>query len=250
MDAAEFVYWVNQNAARITEYSNGGDGSDGKCDCIGLVIGAWRLSGNKWPWTHGSNYCARYLTDKLGYDQSLHLGDLVYKARKPGESGYSLPDRYMDSGDLLDYYHVGVVTQESPLQITHCTSVQGGIKRDSKRGAWHYSGQFSKVDYEEVEPVGDIMVVWSENGKPVNLRNSYSTAASIIKQVPCGATVEVLKYVTDKWAMVRYGEHVGYMMTEFLREPDASNTDKAAKAVALLEQAVELQRQAIEMLKG
>ena len=83
MTAEDFVVWVNKNAARVTEYSNGGDGSNGKCDCIGLIIGAWRLSGNKWPWIHGSNYTARYLSDNLGPDQPLELGDLVYKMVDP-----------------------------------------------------------------------------------------------------------------------------------------------------------------------
>ena len=235
MDAAEFVYWINQNAARITEYSNGGDGSNGKSDCIGLIIGAWRLSGNKWPWTHGSNYTARYLTDKLGYDQDLHLGDLVYKARKPGESGYSLPDRYMDSGDLLDYYHVGVVTQEDPLQITHCTSVPGGIKRDSKRGAWHYSGMFSKLENGGGQVIGKAYVT----GGKLNLRNSYSRAAKVIAQIPNGSEVEIIEVVNDDWDKVTWNGLTGYCMSKYL-------TDEPDTDVMPLEERVELAKELLE----
>ena len=36
-----------------------GDGSDGYCDCIGLVIGAVRRMGLKWTGIHGSNWAAR-----------------------------------------------------------------------------------------------------------------------------------------------------------------------------------------------
>lgn len=47
MTPSEFVAWINRNAARVTHYEKGGDGSgDGGCDCIGLIIGAWRMSGN------------------------------------------------------------------------------------------------------------------------------------------------------------------------------------------------------------
>lgn len=44
----------------------------------------------------------------------LFVGEIVYKARKPGDSSYNLPDRYKaDGGDLLDYYHVGMVKRPS-----------------------------------------------------------------------------------------------------------------------------------------
>ena len=108
MDNAQFVEWVEKNAARVHEYKLGCDGSNGKCDCIGLIIGAWRMAGNQWPWTHGSNYTARYLITGLGKNQPLRLGDLVFKGKQPGDSGYALPVKYKDSGDLTDYYHVGV----------------------------------------------------------------------------------------------------------------------------------------------
>lgn len=53
------------------------------------------------------------------------MGEIVYKARKPGDSSYNLPDRYKaNGGDLLDYYHVGVVTKVRPLEITHCSTMK------------------------------------------------------------------------------------------------------------------------------
>ena len=225
MTAAEFVNWVNKNAVRVTHYEKGGDGSNGGCDCIGLIIGAWRMAGQSWPWTHGSNYAARYLTANLGADQALKLGDLVYKARPPGAAGYDLPERYKDGPDLLDYYHVGVVTCAEPLQITHCTTVDGGIKRDTTRGKWQYSGQFSKVDYES----GGIMVkkiVWTANGKPLNLRKSFSTSSTIIAKMPVGSEVNVIDYPNDTWANVEYKDKIGYCVTEYLRDPDAEPENK------------------------
>ena len=69
------------------------------------------------------------------------LGELVYKARRPSDSGYDLHGRYLQggrywTGDTLDYYHVGIVTGVSPLEITHCTSTNGvdGITTDRRLG--------------------------------------------------------------------------------------------------------------------
>lgn len=77
---------------------------------------------------------------KVSSEKQLNLGDLVFKGRAPGEANYSLPTKYKSSGDLTDYYHVGVVTRLVPFEITHCTGVEGGIKRDSKLGKWAYAG--------------------------------------------------------------------------------------------------------------
>lgn len=217
MTASEFVQWIEKNAARVTHYEKGGDGSNGGCDCIGLIIGAWRMAGNSWPWTHGSNYTARYLTRYLGMDRVLLLGDLVYKARPPGAKGYDLPDQYKNGTDLLDYYHVGVVTSTAPLIITHCST--GGIHRDTKRGDWHYSGEFSKIEYSTGGDTPLIKIVWTENGKPLNLRKSYSTSATIIAKMPVGSEVEVIDYPNATWANVKYKDKIGYCVTEFLKDP-------------------------------
>ena len=49
MNTADFVALVERNAACVTVYKNGGDGSGEKCDCIGLIIGAARLGGPQQP---------------------------------------------------------------------------------------------------------------------------------------------------------------------------------------------------------
>lgn len=219
MNNVEFVSWIGKNAARVTHYKNGGDGSgDGGCDCIGLVIGAWRMSGNKWPWTHGTNYAARYLTRGLAADQPLRLGDLVYKAREPGEAGYDLPSTYRGHHDKRDYYHVGVVTAASPLEITHCTGVPGGIKRDTKRGKWKYSGQFSKITYSEEPMSGYTATVYAPNGGKVNLRNGPGTSYDVIARIPTGTQVETISETKTGWVFIRAGSRQGYMNAEYLRD--------------------------------
>lgn len=150
MKLSVFMEGIDENVARVREYVNGGDGTGGECDCIGLIIGAIRLKGGSWTGTHGSNYAARYEMNsfsEIPSVDSLRYGDIVYKHYKPSDSGYALPSRYDDHEDQNDYYHVGVVTSVDPLEITHCTTVSGGIKRDSSLGAWSHFGRLSKIEY-------------------------------------------------------------------------------------------------------
>lgn len=227
MTAKDFVEWIKKNAARVKEYKEGGDGTGGKCDCIGLIIGAWRMAGNKWSGIHGSNYAARNMTDGLAEGQPLHLGNLVYKARKPGESGYKLPDRYKKHPDKNDYYHVGVVTRVNPLEITHCTSVPGGIQRDSTRGKWKYSGKLRGISEETMSYTAKVT---APSGKTVNLRAKPSKSAKILYKVPIGGIVYT-EGTEGNFTRCTYEDEsegileTGYMLTEFLEYiPDGSGT--------------------------
>lgn len=133
-------------------YRSGGSGTDGTCDCIGLVIGTVRRAGGVWPGLHGSNYAARSETEGLARidgARSLRIGELVYKAREPGEAGYALPDKYRKggkiyTGDLRDYYHVGIVESVSPLRIRHMSTP--GILTDTSLGKWKYHGWCGRVE--------------------------------------------------------------------------------------------------------
>ncbi|MBR1585923.1 MAG: SH3 domain-containing protein [Clostridia bacterium] len=230
----EFLRCVEENVKRIKRYQLGGDGSGGGCDCIGLIIGAVRLAGVKWPWTHGSNYAARYRVrglHRVTKASQLRLGDLVFKAREPGEAGYALPEKYASSGDLRDYYHVGGVTSVNPLIITHCTGVAGGIKRDTTLGQWRWAGELNLVDYNEggdgkVEALYKA-VVTASSGKTVNLRKSASANAKVIEAVPIGTVVDVTEETNDTWAKVDDGGVAGYMMRKFLLRSDESSLSRA-----------------------
>lgn len=211
MTRAQFVEKVAENAARVQKYRLGGDGSDGTCDCIGLIIGALRLAGEKWTGTHGSNWTARNSVEglcKISGASVLQEGDVVFKAREPEQQGYALPMAYADHPDRLDYYHVGVVMSTQPLEIIHCTGVQGGIKRDSALGAWRYRGVLKQVE--------EIAVTLKQvTGGKLALRKAPDKGANVVCYLPEGAQVEVLGE-TGAWSRVRYGERQGYSMTEFL----------------------------------
>ncbi len=239
-----FLRCVRENAARVREYEQGHDGSDGKCDCIGLIIGALGLAGFRWPGTHGSNWAARNAMSTLNYIDTQYdtfLGEIVYKAKSPGEDGYSLPDRYKNSGDFLDYYHVGVVTGIDPLEITHCTSVQGGIKRDTTLGAWRWGGKLKYVDYNEggkpMEPIYQAKV-HADNDYPVKMREQASTKAEVLAKIPQGTIVDVLGIVgSDEgdWGFILYGDQTGYMMNKFLVPVNEGEADGETVPVRLFD---------------
>ena len=79
----DFLRGVQEIKSEAPTYREGGDGSDGTCDCIGLIIGAIRRAGGRWTGTHGSNYAARFAVDGLFRQvdaADLEPGWLVFKA--------------------------------------------------------------------------------------------------------------------------------------------------------------------------
>lgn len=229
----KFLEKVQEIANSKPSYELGQDGSDGTCDCIGLIIGAIRRAGGSWKGIHGSNYAARYeMRDLLPIVSAgdLSVGDVVYKAYNPGDSGYNLPDRYKDHPDQRDYYHVGVVTATNPLEITHCTGP--GIVRDAKLGKWTYRGRLEKVDYDgtsqEVGTMVQTATVVADSGDDVKMRSTPSQTDGLYWKVPVGDKVQVA-YVEGEWAKVRHQGRTGYMMVEYL-EMDAQELPAAGSS--------------------
>ena len=236
-----FLEKVEEIAQSNPSYKEGRDGSDGTCDCIGLIIGAIRRAGGAWNGIHGSNYAARYEMRELlpVMDAGeLNLGEVVYKARMPGQTGYDLPERYGADPDNRDYYHIGVVTAVEPLEITHCTGP--GIVRDTKLGRWTYRGRLEKVDYdgtEVVETMVQTATVVADSGDDVKMRSTPSKTDGLYYKVPVGATVQVAS-VDGEWAKVRYQDRTGYMMVEYLemdvQEPPTSGSSSGSTGGELI----------------
>lgn len=209
-----------------------GDGSDGYCDCIGLVIGAIRRMGLKWTGIHGTNWAARKEFVKLKKVQSesdLEFGDVVLKGRTKGTANWKLPSRYQKggkyyNGDLTDYYHAGVVTNVNPLRITHMSSK---MTVDTKVGKWNYYGKLSilaraaggitpKPDVDPVVPTtGTYAIVVAESGSTVNFRKTPYTYGALIQRIPLGTKVEIVA-PGETWATIKYNNKTGYIMAKFL----------------------------------
>ena len=228
MTVNDFVSAVNRNASRVTSYKHGGDGNDGTCDCIGLIIGAARLCGEKWTGTHGSNYAARNAVNGLTQIKSvsqLSLGNIVFKAKTQSESGWSLPSKYYSSGDMNDYYHVGVVTGVNPLEITHCSSPSNPILRDKKIGKWKYVGKLKLIDYDGgddpviSDKLGTIVLPAGATGSTVNMRNQASISSKLVARVPVGSQVTIEKDLGE-WMYIHWNTNVGYMMSNYIEYAD------------------------------
>lgn len=239
MKNTEFVKRVLEIAETNPTYRTGGDGSDGTCDCIGLIMGAL---GKDLP-MHSTNYFIRYELadepDAITDGTEMQLGDLVIKARSETNPRYDLHERYKPGGryyiidDLLDYYHIGVVTGVNPLIITHCTETGliNGIARDYTLEGWTHVGFADDLEYEgqwddAAALVHDIAIVYSEDGNPVRLRSKPTTEGgyNTIVKVPFGAQVEVVES-DGTWSTVRWDGKRGYMQNQYLRVIGVAQAD-------------------------
>lgn len=207
-----------------------GDGSDGYCDCIGLIIGAIRRMGLKWTGIHGSNWCARKemqdLQEIKSQDQ-LEPGDIVLKAVPQGHKNWALPSRYRIggkyyNGDLNDYYHAGVVYSVNPFQIRHMSSKMTIDKTYKTYYPWTHFGKSTilvkaagGITPTPVPTPGTQAVVVAESGKTVNMRVQPNIKARLIMRVPLGTIVDIVS-PGEEWCQIAYGGKTGYMMAKFL----------------------------------
>lgn len=236
-----FINNILEIQAREPTYRTGGVGADGTCDCVGLIMGAMYEAGHKKYDMHSSNYFARYQMEELypvSRAEHLFTGMIVYKAR---EDRSQLHERYQQggryyTGDLLDYYHVGVVLTANPLAIIHCTSGDGvnGVTVDNKMGRWAFGGRLKDVDYsndgidtvEEEKPMEPYTAtVTAPSGSTVNMRMRPDESAAVVVRVPIGSTVDV-QAQADGWARIVWNGTVGYMMDKFLTETKLAANDE------------------------
>lgn len=238
MNISTFLAGVARIADARPVYREGGSGKDGTCDCIGLIIGAL----DKKYAMHSTNYFVRYQmrsVDALLDEGQLHPGSIVYKSRRDTSNlnvRYQAGGRYY-TGDLLDYYHVGVVTKIDPLEITHCTSSGNvnGITTDSSIRAWSHFGDLLDVDYDQEEAVQMAQyraAVTAKSGKTVKMRKRPDPVADVLDKIPLGQTVDVLEHA-DGWAKIRWGEKTGYMMAEFLQKLDFEVVETTGEGVTI-----------------
>lgn len=205
-----------------------------KCDCIGMIKYSFRMNHVTFS-TTGTNDTFRTKVINIRTINSpsvLKVGDVVFKARKPGESGYNLPSKYKPggsgyNGDLTDYTHIGVVKSINPLRIIHMTSPTA--KTDCSIGSglsrWRFAADmkpqyinYSTEPSEEPKPViSKTALVIAQSGRWVKMRSSPTTLCKLYDEVPVGAIVKVTGTSGD-WTQIDYGKRKGwFMMTKFLK---------------------------------
>ena len=140
------------------------------------------------------------------------------------------PAKFKGDG-LGNASHIGLCTMPRGEGAIHSSASRGCVaeskfKGKSINGGWNKVGLWDQVAYDyggggtpapepEPEPLPDTATVYAENGKPVNLRKKASKLSALVDKVPCGETVEVLRYDFD-WSFIRWKKKTGYMMSAFL----------------------------------
>lgn len=242
-----FVARVEQIAARKPVYRIGGVGRDGTCDCIGLIMGAMYELGHAKYDMHSTNYFARYqiLELKDASEKAMFVGQLLLRSRANQDK---LNTRYLPggryyTGDLLDYYHIAVVTSVKPLRIVECTEygdVKGIVVNDKFRN-WHHGGKLRGVDYDDMggiyEPGSEVFMalynaIVNTQEDPLTMR--ATAGGRKIGEIPRGETVEVL--AEGEWALVRYGEKRGYVSSKYIeRIADPENMITVSADVTIID---------------
>lgn len=232
-----FLSMAQKIASEKQKYALRHDGSDGECDCIGLVIGAIRRAGGTWSGIHGSNYAARNemesLTKIVG-TPDLQAGYLVYKAAEPGTKKWRLPARYKNSEDQRDYYHVGIVVSVNPTRILHMTTPT--TKIDTSIGQWSWTGKLKMVDYtgdnrRDEETMETRIIRGGNESRGINMRAAASTGSKLLQIIPQGSTVDLMES-GGTWSRIKFNGIEGWVMTKFVQgEPETPADEQAGELV-------------------
>lgn len=208
-----------------------------QCDCIGMVKYGLRQCGVTLT-TSGTNWTIRNQVENIREIKStadLKKGDVVFKRKAQGDSGYNLPAKYRKggsayNGDLNDYPHIGTVKSVKPLRIIHMTSPTA--KTDTSIGKWKVAADLKKAYInDEVtltptvtpdptpEPAAtteEYAIVVAPTGKWVKMRKEPKTSCRLWEEIPVGAKVKVETHGYE-WTKISYGKRKNwYMMTKFL----------------------------------
>lgn len=239
------------------KYEKGCDGSNGKCDCIGMGRGALKREGvEDVKGMNGTNYAARHTIldlQKIKKVEQLQVGDVVLKVRDKDDESMRLPDQYRKGGNdysktwgETNFTHIGYVVSINPLRIMHMTSPTAKI--DTSLGKWTYFGRLPWIDYDSQPAEGNDVsettkwaTVWAEKGSTVKMRAKPSTMCRLYWEVPVGAQV-VLMEKGETWSEIIYAGQSGYMMTKFLREGEQIQLYTVTIKGLTKEQAEELAR--------
>lgn len=224
LDCKTFLTKVEEIAAEEPAYREGGSGTDGTCDCIGLIIGAIRRAGGSWTGMHGSNYAARNEMEYLHpitTASPLIVGEAVFKALSPGDEKYDLPSRYDGDPDRHDYNHVGVVISVDPLRIRHMTTPKPKI--DTSLGKWKYHGWLKKISNGGSAEMQETVIIRGGNeSATINMRSGPSRSNKIIGDILQGQAAILLETVNDDWCKVRVNGKTGYVQQVFVRRTSSS----------------------------
>lgn len=229
MTVDQFINGCDDIIASKPDYELGCSNTK-KCDCIGMVKYSARKNNVTFS-TSGTNDTFRTKITNIRPLSSVSVlkrGDVVFKSKNPGVSGYNLPSKYKKggigyNGDLTDYTHIGVIKSINPLKIIHMTSPTS--KTDTVIGNWKYAAELNIVDYGSNIDIGNNdnitpkkAVVFAEKGLWVKMRAQPNTKCALYDNIAVGSEVTILSENGD-WTQISYGKRKGwYMMSKFLKK--------------------------------
>lgn len=217
-------------------WAYGAETRTGQVDCSGAFVWSYQRHGHSLY--HGSNRMAREEVEALipiG-EATLVPGMAAFKRREPGASGYALPSSYKPggahfSGDLADYYHVGLIDEDTS-RVLNAQSASTGFVASPITQNWSHVARLSRVDYGPREEISTTqLTIHADNGKAVNLRAAPSTGAARLAQLPVGTAVELIAEAGD-WAQVNASGKAGYVMRAYLREPSLTLEERLTRLEA------------------
>lgn len=233
-------------------WAYGADTRRGNVDCSGAFVWAYQQHGH--TIYHGSNRMARVEVEQLiPIEQAVIVpGMAAFKRRLPGAEYYALPSGYQPggahyNGDLSDYYHVGLVDDDTS-RVLNAQGAATGFVSSPITQSWSHVGYLTQVDYGDAKedvPMSEITTatVWAASGSTVNLRSKPDGA--LIGRVPVGATVTVSGH-QDGWSRVAYNDQTGWMMDKYLSTGGDPAQDATANGDTV---SITLTRTAAEQLR-
>ena len=208
-----------------------GKAEKGCVGCAGAFSYAFRALGGRIA--HGSNTIARrYITGGMRPISEAQPGMAAFKAKSPGEDGYSLPAKFQPGGasydgNLTDYYHIGLVDEDTGY-VLNAKGTNSGFCRDklTAKNGWDCVAYLKNVDYggkDKPDEKGDdmeekeakVVLPSGASGTTVNMRAQASTSAKLIARVPVGDTVNVTRD-DGAWCAISWNGFNGWMMSNYI----------------------------------
>lgn len=207
-------------------WAYGAETKTGQVDCSGAFVWSYQQHGHSIY--HGSNRMARVEVEALIPINVANIvpGIAAFKHRKPDDPKYDLKAPYKPggeyyNGDLCDYYHVGLVDEDTS-RVLNAQSTATGFVASPISQNWTHVAYLKQVDYGS-EATGPVEVTSSAtavtvatSGQTVNLRKTASKSAALVERIPIGSTVTLRGPECDGWYPVRWGKREGWVMAQYL----------------------------------